>query len=241
MVFTQLACGETQLAYSLAGETLERVVETGAGLALGIANQMMGRAEIAVGELPAARGHLETAVDVDRLSGNVYLLSWHLALLGTLERIDGNLDAAHSRGEEALDVAQRLGSGWMQANAERLLGRLALTAGEATNAERYAHNALSRLVTKNSALNIPECLDILAAIAATQENFKEAAGLLGAAAAGRKQLGIVRFPPEPQFWAGVELTTRKALGDDHYDAAFSASTARNWRGKGLIKCDNAAP
>ena len=49
--------------------------------------------------------------------------------------------------------------------------------------------------------------------------------LLGAAAAGRERLSIVRCPPEPEFWAGVELTTREALGDDLYDAAFAAGAA----------------
>ena len=113
----------------------------------------------------------------------------------------------------------------MQAGAERLLGRLALTAGETTDAERYVHDALGRLGVKGFALDIPECLDVLAAAAATQESFKEAARLLGAAAAARARLGIVRFPPEPEFWSSVEGTTREALGPEGYDAAFTAGAA----------------
>jgi hypothetical protein len=113
----------------------------------------------------------------------------------------------------------------MQANAELLLGRLALAAGDVTEAERYVHDALGRLVAKGFALTIPECLDIRAAIAAAQESFEEAARLLGAAAAGRQRLGIVRFPPEPEFWTSVEHTTRQALGPDGYDTAFAASAA----------------
>jgi predicted ATPase/class 3 adenylate cyclase len=225
MVYARLACGDTESAYSLAGQTLGRVLETGAGLAFGVAHQMLGRTEIALGELPAARGHLETAVEAERLSGSVYQLSWHLVVLGTLDRVEGNLDAAHRCAEEALELARRLGSGWMQAGAERLLGRLALAVGEATEAERYVHDALGRLVAKGLALDIPECLDILAAVAATQGSFEEAAWLLGAAAAGRQRLGIVRFPPEPEFWASVERTTREALGPDGYDAAFAAGAA----------------
>ncbi|MGH3888357.1 MAG: LuxR C-terminal-related transcriptional regulator [Pseudonocardiaceae bacterium] len=225
LVYTQLACGETELAYSLAGQTLERVLETGAGLPLGMAYQMLARTEIALGELPTARGHLETAVDADRLSGFVYQLTWHLAHLGTLERVDGNLDTARGHAEEALEVARQVGSGWMQASAERLLGRLGLAAGEPTEAERYVHDALGRLVAKGFALDIPECLDVLAAVAATRESFEEAARLLGVAAAGRQRLGIVRFPPEPQFWASVERTAREALGPDGYDAAFTAGAA----------------
>jgi predicted ATPase/DNA-binding CsgD family transcriptional regulator len=225
LAYTQLACGDTELARSLAGTTLAQVLEAGAGFTFGMTNQALGRTEMALGELPAARGHLETAVDVERRSGFVYLLTWHLAALGTLERVDGNLDAAAARGEEALEVARRLGSGWMQANAERLLGRLALVAGKTTDAERHIHNALSRLVAKGFAIDIPECLDVLAAIAATQESFEQAARLLGAAAAGRRRLGIVRLPPEPEFWISVERATTEALGPDSYYAAFAAGTA----------------
>lgn len=122
-------------------------------------------------------------------------------------------------------MAQQLGSGWMQAGAECLLGRLSLAAGEVSEAQRYVHDALSRLAAKGFAADIPECFDILAAVAATQGSFEEAARLLGAAAAGRERLGIVRLPPDPGFWAGVELTTREALGDDLYDAAFAAGAA----------------
>ncbi len=225
MTYAQLACGDITLAYSLANTTLARVRETGADMVFGFAHQMLGRTELALGELPATRGHLQTAVEAGRRSGFAYLLSWHLAALGTLERVDGNLDTAHRCAEEALEVARRLGSGWMQAGAERLLGRLALAAGEAMQAERYVHDALGRLVVKGFALDVPECLDILAAIAATQENFEGAARLFGAAATGREQLGIVRFPPEPEFWSSVQLMTREALGPQGYDAAFAAGAA----------------
>jgi tetratricopeptide (TPR) repeat protein len=232
MALAQLACGDTELAYSLAGTTLDRVLETGAGFTIGMAHQILARTEIALGELPAARGHLETALEhletaleAGRLSGSSYQLSGHLVLLGTLDRVDGNPKAAHGHAEEALEVAQRLGSGYMQANAEVLLGRLTLAAGDATEAERYVHHALGRLVAKGFALNIPECLDVLAAVAATQKRFQEAAQLLGAAAAGRQRLGIVRFPPEPDFWTSVEHTTRQALGPDGYDTAFATGAA----------------
>ncbi len=225
MAYAQLVCGNTELAYSLAGQTLERVLETGAGLSLGVAYQVLGRTEIALGEFPAAGGHLEAAVEAERRSGSAHLLTWHLAVLGTLERVDGNMDVAHGHAEEALEIARQVGSGWMQANAERLLGRLALAAGEPTEAERYVHDALGRLVAKGFALDIPECLDVLAAAAAAQESFEEAARLLGAAAVGRQRLGIVRFPPEPDFWASVEHTPREALGPDGYHAAFTAGAA----------------
>jgi DNA-binding CsgD family transcriptional regulator len=68
-------------------------------------------------------------------------------------------------------------------------------------------------------------LDLLAAVATFQKSFEEAARLLGAAASARERVGIVRFPPEPEFWTGIEDTTRSTLGDEAYQAAFSAGAA----------------
>ena len=47
----------------------------------------------------------------------------------------------------------------------------------------------------------------------------------GTATADRQRLGIVRFPPEPEFWTSVELTTRDALGPDLYETVFVAGAA----------------
>jgi predicted ATPase/DNA-binding CsgD family transcriptional regulator len=225
LTYAHLVTGNTELAYSLASTTLKRVQETGAGLISGMANHMLGATLLARGELAAARDHLETAVAIERRSGFVYALSWHLTLLGTLERVEAKLDAAQAHGEEALEVARGLDSGWLQAGAERLLGSLALATGAATDAERYIHHALDRLTAKGFTIDIPDCLDLLAAIAAIEESNKETARLFGAAAAARARLSIVRFPPEPKSWASVERTTREALGDDDYHAAFTAGAA----------------
>jgi len=216
--------GESERAYALASATLQRVQQAGMAFVLGMVQQALGRTELALGKLAAAREHLHNAVNIDR-QGRLYFFSWALVGLGTLERVEGNLKDADNHGREALDSARRLGSGWLQAGAERLLARLALAAGNISDAERYAHDALERLKAKGLILDIPECLDILAATATALENFDHAAGLLGAAAARRQRLGIIRFPLEPEFWAGLEHTTRDALGDDRYHNAYARGAA----------------
>jgi hypothetical protein len=148
-----------------------------------------------------------------------------ISLLGTLERIAENADVAYKHGEEALKLARQVGSGLMQSHAEHLLGRLALDAGDAKQAERYFRDALGRLVAKGFALYIPESLDALAATAAVQESFRQAARLFGAAAACRERLGLERMPPELEFWGNIEFTTREALGSDAYQSAFDGGAA----------------
>ncbi|MBV8995468.1 MAG: hypothetical protein JO287_17610 [Pseudonocardiales bacterium] len=215
-----LVCGETDHAHALASATLRRVQQSGAGLALGMAENALGRIELALGKLAAARAHFHSAVHIDR---HRVLYSFCSALigLGTVERLGGNLQAAHDYGEQALDNVRKLGGESMQADAEQLLARVALAAGNTSDAEHYAHNALARLQAKGFAVGIPQCLDILAAIATAQENFDHAAQQFGAAAAHRQRLGIVRFPPEPEFWTNVEHTIRDILGDAHYHNAYT--------------------
>ena len=213
-----LVCGKTDHAYALASATLERVQQTGAGLALGMAYQALGQTELVLGKLTAAREHLSNAVNIHRQK-ELYGLSWALIALGHLDRLEGNFQAARDHGDQALDSARRLGSRWLQAGAEQLLARLALAADKTSDAERYVRDALVRLQEKGLVLAIPECLDILAAIAAAQENFDHAARLLGTAAASRQRLGIARF--EREFWASVEYSTRNALGGDRYHNAYT--------------------
>jgi DNA-binding CsgD family transcriptional regulator len=191
---------------------------------MGFANQVMGRVKLFEGDLGAARRHLQLAIESDSV-GLAYFLPEHLSLMATLERVEGNLGAAHERAEEGLEVARRVGSGWMQAFVGRVLARLALAAGDAGEAERCTHDALAHLLDRDLALGIPNCFDLLAAVATFQEGFEEAARLLGAAAASRERVGIVRFPPEPEFWTGIEDTTRAALGEEAYQAAFSAGAS----------------
>jgi DNA-binding CsgD family transcriptional regulator len=224
LAWIALERGQAEVAKRHITGPLAQVTKTGAGLAVGFANQVLARAELILGDLASARAHLETAIDADSL-GLSYFLPEHLALLGRLELMEGKADAARARADEALEVGLRLGSGWMQAYAERLLARLALADGDAGTAERRAQDALGHLLANRLMLCVPECLDILAAIAGFQESHEEAARLAGTAAGGRERLGTVRFPPEPQFWAGVEARTRGALGDDAYAAAFAAGAS----------------
>ena len=224
LAWIALERGQAEVARALISGPLAHVTETGGGMAMGFSNQVMARAELFVGDLSAARRHLQLAMDADSV-GLAYFLPEHLALMATVERIEGNLAAARDRAEESLEVARRVGSGWMQAFADRALARIAFANGEPGEAERCTHEALGHLLAKDLRLGIPDCIELLAAVAAAQDSFEEAARLLGAASAGRRRLGIVRFPPEPAFWAGFEETARSALGEDAFQAAFAAGAA----------------
>jgi DNA-binding CsgD family transcriptional regulator len=216
--------GEAELAKEHISGLLAQVSDAQAGIAVGFANQVMARVELALGNLASARRHIELAIEADRLR-LAYFLPEHLAILGTVDRLEGDLEGALRNGQEALEIARRLGSGWMESFAERLLARLELALGNVGEAEGYAQDALWHLARRGLALSIPECLDTLAVIAASRESFEEAARLLGAAAAGRERLGTVRVPSEPKFWATLDMRTREFLGDEAYERAYAGGAA----------------
>jgi predicted ATPase/DNA-binding CsgD family transcriptional regulator len=208
------ARGEFEAAYRLAAENVQRAEKAGVGLALGFANQVLGRVEMALGLLVQAREHLGRAVEADRALA--FARSWDLEALGTLNQLEGRLEEARGSASEAAETARRIGSAWMLSGAELLLARIALSEGDTHRAERYVHDALGRLMPKDLLLKVPECLELLAVVAAQQESFSEAARLFGAAAGGRDSLGIVRFPAEPEFWQEIEQATKDALGLETY-------------------------
>ena len=216
--------GEAEMMKASTAGMLEEVVEAQAGMAVGFAHQAIARVKMALGDMTGARRHLEQAIEADRLR-LAYFLPEHLSILGSVERILGNSTKAQQRGEEALQIAVRVGSGWMQSYAERLLSRLALESGDLDKAENYAQSALDHLHRRGLELYIPECLEILAAVASGLESYEESARLLGAASAARMRMGTERFPPEVDFWAGIENAGRQALLPEAWDSAFEAGVA----------------
>ena len=222
LALIELERGDAQAARDRATAALQRTLTTGALFAFGWVADRVARTEIALGELGPARAHLEAAITSQRTA---YMACEHLISLATIELLEGNLAAAGTRGSDALATASRVRSEVLIARAERLLGRVALEDGDVARAERLIHDALGRLHAGRFALFIPECLDALAAVAATRESFEEAARLLGSATGARTQIGVGRFPPESGFWSRLERSAYDSLGGHAYDAAFASGTA----------------
>jgi tetratricopeptide (TPR) repeat protein len=61
---------------------------------------------------------------------------------GTLHRVSGDLAQAEGSHHQALELARQIGSSWDEAHALAGLGRCALAAGHATQAEALLRQAL---------------------------------------------------------------------------------------------------
>ena len=83
--------------------------------------------------------------------------------------------------------------GWFTVQALTTRARVALAENEPGQAERDAHDALTRAAELRAHLFVPDLLELLAAFAHGAGNHPEAARLFGAAHAIRQRTGVVRF------------------------------------------------
>jgi hypothetical protein len=99
-----------------------------------------------------------------------------------------------------------------RATARQALAVVALARGEATEAERLAHQSLADASEHELAPYVYPALDVLAAVAAALESFEEAARILGAADRVREELGRVRWAGEQEAVEALKERLSAELG-----------------------------
>ena len=181
--------------------------------------------DVAEGDLAAARARIETTLRLietmpthDTVSKARRRLTFVLLLLG-------DLDGAEREAQDFLAHAKKGQHAHAESLARLLLGRVSLARGELVDAEGHCHDALAIAAARDFRLHTVNALESLARIAFLTDSAAEAARLLAAVRAERRRLGIVRWPPEPELWAGVEQEMRAALGDDAFGAAEAEGRA----------------
>jgi DNA-binding CsgD family transcriptional regulator len=134
---------------------------------------------------------------------------------------DGDLVAARHAADEAITTA----AGWYSMWASITRARVALAQDDPHQAERDAYDALACAAELDAYLGVSEPLECLAALAGKVGSHREAARLLGAAAAIRQRMGAVRF----QVWdTGYEASVagvRSAMDDKDLDEAWAEGAA----------------
>jgi tetratricopeptide (TPR) repeat protein len=94
------------------------------------------------GDFPAAAQALEQALGMLRELGDRHGATEVLNELGTLHRLSGQLAAARESHREALAAARDTDNPWNEAHALAGLGRRAVAAGDAAQAETLLRQAL---------------------------------------------------------------------------------------------------
>jgi predicted ATPase/class 3 adenylate cyclase/DNA-binding CsgD family transcriptional regulator len=103
--------------------------------------------------------------------------------------------------------------------------RVAIAAGEPDQAESDSHDALALAASTGAHVLAPDILECLAVPVGEARSHRDAARLLGAAAAIRQRMGSVRFKI---YDVGVEASVaalREAMGDRDFDTAWAEGAA----------------
>lgn len=176
--------------------------------------------EMAAGDVDAAR---QSAVALNGECAAVIHRCWALETLTRIALHDGDSGLARRYATEMADVAQHTHNRRNQAVAQQVMAAAALLEGDITSAERLAKDALSQLVHSGWDLALIDGVELLAAVAAAQNDVERAARYLGAVSNVRAERGIIRVTPDADHWQKVEDRARQAArSEETFAAALTA-------------------
>jgi DNA-binding CsgD family transcriptional regulator len=132
---------------------------------------------------------------------------------------------ARALAEQTLVNAERGGFLMMAMEAKLLVGWVRLADRDTAGAADAAYAALGRAAEQRYRLAAIGVLELLATIAATNQDMQEAARLAGAITRGRDERGFrMRLAGIAQQYDDAIAVARKALGDDGFAAAAGEGT-----------------
>jgi len=194
------------------GIVMERSVAAAAGMAISSLHIGMLHAQASAGMLEEARQGLVDYVAAGA-DGGLYVMTMSLCLLARTELAQGSPAVAMEHATRARAMAvDELANPLLAGEASRLLAASALADGEASEAERLAHEALGIAIERGFHAGVYLALDVLACAAAALEGFEEAARILGAAERAREEVGRVRWVSEQRDAEQLGVSLLAQLG-----------------------------
>ena len=208
---------ETALTQSLSIAT-----PAGNNALIAATHAQLGRLACGRGDLDSARAHCERSLALRRASGTPWQVAVSLQLLGrvAVEQHDRTVARAHL--EESLEIARTVDDHSLLANVLRDLGELALAHGDTARAGELLRESLTWYREIGHPWSMARCLDALAEVTARQSAPRDAARLLGAAAALRKAMAAPLMPIDRSRIERTSADARTTLGDTTYTTEWEA-------------------
>ena len=209
--------GEADGARAAAEATLTAGAELGGFFGMGY--QVLALAALAAGDRASADEAREAASKHISVAGEMGAM-WRywgadVALAG------GDLAAARGLADDAVSATKGCYLSFALTGRARVL----MAQGEPKQAERDAHDALTRAAEIEAPICVPDILEVLAGLAGEAGSHHEAARLFGAAQAVRQRIGVVRFKIYDAGYLASVTALRDAMGDKDFDAAWAEGAA----------------
>lgn len=133
----------------------------------------------------------------------------------------GDLDAARRAADETLAVVP----GCFRILALLARANIAMAQGQAEQAERDAHEALTVAANTQAFIRVDDTLECLACLAAAEGNDAYAVRLFGAADTQRRRIGHPRFPMYQADYDTAVASAREALPPEDFDTWWAEGAA----------------
>jgi predicted ATPase/class 3 adenylate cyclase/DNA-binding CsgD family transcriptional regulator len=202
-----------------AAESARAAAEALGGVSEDTVYAVLGDAALAAGDGAAAIQFCETAWKHTNPLREVFTRSTNAIAHAALA--NGDLAKARRWADENVAMTP----GWQRVPALTIRAYIAMAQGEPGQAERDAHEALTIADRLKGYLHVDDAVECLARVAADDGNHQYAARLLGAAEAMRQRMTHSRFPMHQAAYDTVVTTTREALGQNGFDAAWAEGAA----------------
>ncbi len=216
-----MAEGDYQLAATMSAHTREIQDRIGSLCRVEWFDIQLAEAQLAMGEVAAARSRLDGIEAVAR-SGKFPLVIEILTIVkGQIAFESGDLPAARAAWEEAQGIGTQLQCPWFLADSGHRLGRLARAEGDAATAEDLHQQALVLCVRHGFRGMAAAVLEAIASLAVAGESNAEAARLLGAAWALREATEQRRWAPDQPGYDADVAALRERLGEVELGEAWT--------------------
>ena len=185
----------------------------------------VGLADLAVGDLAAARACFDRAAPLAEQSGPAG--EWTSGLThvwtGTVALLSGDPDAAAAHIGRGLDSANRRGDRLTMYVARYNLSQVELARGDHAEARHHLDEGMRLSLKTGDHANLAYFLDAMAVLEAAEGIHARVPLLLGAAQGIREVVGARGYGfyrPDPEAGAAAESEARTHLGADRYDDAL---------------------
>jgi non-specific serine/threonine protein kinase len=199
---------------------------TGDRLTMAGALYVLGSLASDRGDFAQTAAYLEESLALYRVLGDRRGIANSLHNLGEVAANQGDLEQAAARYEDALALRRVLGARRGMAVELECLGLVAAWRGEGARAVALGYEALALLQEEGDPRACADGLETLGSIiAGVAGQGEQAARLLGAAATVRERLGTPQPPDNQRQVERMVASTREALGEHAWTAAFMAGQA----------------
>ena len=185
----------------------------------------VGLADLAVGDLAAARSRFDRAAPLAEAAGPAG--EWTAGLThvwtGTVALLSGDLDAAVAHIEQGLASAHGRGDRLTMYVARYNLSQVEVARGDHAEARHHLDEGMRLSLKTGDHSNLAYFLDAMAVLEAAEDRHARVPLLLGAAQGIREVVGARGYGfyrPDPGAAAGAESDARAHLGADRYDDAL---------------------